>query len=107
MQDIADFLRAHAPFDTLDEDTLAKVAASAEIEFHLARTPILDGTAGPAEHTYVVRRGSVECQNGREAEHLALAHQVEQAALDHQRAFVSRGVRAWQVWRGPAGLRSG
>jgi CBS domain-containing protein len=60
MQDIADFLRTHAPFDTLDEDTLAELAATAEIEFHAARTTILDGSAGPAEHTYVVRRGSVE-----------------------------------------------
>ena len=60
MQDIADFLRSHAPFDTLDDETLAAVAGSAEIEFHAARATILDGTAGPAEHAYVVRRGSVE-----------------------------------------------
>jgi len=60
MQDIADFLRAHAPFDTLDEETLAAIAQSAEIEFHAARAAILDTAAGPAQHTYVVRRGSVE-----------------------------------------------
>src|SRR5687768_9876783 len=60
MQDIADFLRIHAPFDTLDEDTLAEFAATAEIEFHAARATILDASAGPAEHAYVVRRGSVE-----------------------------------------------
>ena len=60
MQDIADFLRAHAPFDMLDEQTLAAIARSAEIEFHEARAAILDTAAGPAQHTYVVRRGSVE-----------------------------------------------
>jgi CBS domain-containing protein len=60
MQDIADFLRSHTPFDTLDDETLAAVAGSAEIEFHAARATILDGAAGPAEHAYVVRRGSVE-----------------------------------------------
>jgi CBS domain-containing protein len=60
MQDIADFLRAHAPFDTLDEQTLAEVAASAEIEFHAGRTAIVDSTTAPVEHAYVVRRGSVE-----------------------------------------------
>ena len=36
MHDIADFLRAHSPFDTLDEDALGRVAASAEVEFHAA-----------------------------------------------------------------------
>ncbi len=60
MQDIADFLRTHAPFDTLDDETLAAVAGSAEIEFHAARVTILDGSSGPAEYAYVVRRGSVE-----------------------------------------------
>src|SRR5215213_1616254 len=60
MQDIADFLRTHAPFDTLDEEALADVARSAEIEFHAARATILDGATGPAEYAYVVRRGSVE-----------------------------------------------
>jgi CBS domain-containing protein len=59
MQDIAEFLRAHPPFDSLDEETLARVAGSAEIEFHAARTEILD-SSDVAEFAYVVRRGSVE-----------------------------------------------
>ena len=46
MQDIADFLRTHAPFDTLDEEVLADVARSAEIEFHAVRATILDARAG-------------------------------------------------------------
>ena len=59
MDDIADFLRTQSPFDSLDEETLAAVADSAEIEFYAARTVILD-SADVAEFAYVVRRGSVE-----------------------------------------------
>ena len=59
MDDIADFLRTHPPFDSLDEETLAAVADSAQIEFYAARTVILD-SADVAEFAYVVRRGSVE-----------------------------------------------
>ena len=59
MHDIAEFLRTHSPFDSLDEETLAEVAESAEIEFHAARSKILD-SAEVADFAYVVRRGSVE-----------------------------------------------
>ena len=59
MDDIADFLRTQSPFDSLDEETLAAVTDSAEIEFYAARTVILD-SADVAEFAYVVRRGSVE-----------------------------------------------
>ena len=59
MHDIAEFLRTHSPFDSLDEETLAGVADSAEIEFYAARTVILD-SADVAEFAYVVRSGSVE-----------------------------------------------
>jgi len=60
MEDIADFLRAHPPFDSLDEQTLDEIAASAEIEFHAAHGAILDSPDAVLEHGYVVRRGSVE-----------------------------------------------
>ena len=59
MDDIAEFLRAHSPFDSLDEETLARVADSAEIEFYAARTKILDSDE-VIEFAQVVRRGSVE-----------------------------------------------
>jgi CBS domain-containing protein len=64
MHDIADFLRRHPPFDTLDEETLAAVAASAEIEFFAAGTPIVESTDATWEYVYVVRRGSVELAMG-------------------------------------------
>jgi CBS domain-containing protein len=60
MHDIAEFLRAHPPFDSLDEETLERVADSAEIEFFAAAARIMDSTAESAEFGYVVRRGSVE-----------------------------------------------
>jgi signal-transduction protein with cAMP-binding, CBS, and nucleotidyltransferase domain len=37
MHDVAAFLRAHPPFNSLDDETLARVAESAEIEFFAAR----------------------------------------------------------------------
>ena len=60
MHDIAEFLRGHPPFDTLDAETLERVAASAEIEFHAAGTPILVSAEETSRFAYVVRRGSVE-----------------------------------------------
>jgi CBS domain-containing protein len=60
MQDIAEFLRAHPPFDSLDEETLEEVAGSAEIEFFAAGTAILDSADAVAEFAYLVRSGSVE-----------------------------------------------
>ena len=60
MHDIAEFLRSHPPFDGLDEEALASVAASAEIEFYAARSRILDSAEAVAAFAYVVRRGSVE-----------------------------------------------
>jgi signal-transduction protein with cAMP-binding, CBS, and nucleotidyltransferase domain len=42
MHDIARFLAEHPPFDTLDEETLERVAASAEIEFYAPGSAILD-----------------------------------------------------------------
>jgi CBS domain-containing protein len=60
MHDIAEFLSGYPPFDTLDEDELARVAASAEIEFHAARALILDSADATSHFAYVVRRGAVE-----------------------------------------------
>lgn len=59
MHDIAEFLRTHSPFDSLDEETLIEVAESAEIEFYAARAKTLD-SADVVEFAYVVRSGSVE-----------------------------------------------
>jgi CBS domain-containing protein len=63
MHDIAEFLRQHPPFDTLDEEALAAVAAGAEVEFFAAGATIADSDAAWA-YGYVVRRGSVELVMG-------------------------------------------
>jgi CBS domain-containing protein len=60
MDDTAEFLRRHPPFDTLDEQLLAAVAASAEAELHPAGALILESAAATAAYAWVVRRGSVE-----------------------------------------------
>jgi CBS domain-containing protein len=105
MYDIAEFLRSHPPFETLDEATLAGVAASAEIEFHAAHTPILDSAEATSEFAYVVRRGSVELLiDGRlldllgEGEMFGFASLLEQGPL----GFVARAAEDTLVYRIPA-----
>ena len=106
MQDIAEFLRAHPPFDSLDEETLERVAASAEIEFHAARTEILD-SADVAEFAYVVRRGSVELVvEGRlldligEGEMFGFVSVLSEGPL----GFAARAAEDTLVYRIPAGV---
>ena len=60
LADVVDFLGAHAPFDAVDRSDLERVAASAEVEFHLAGTVIFSQGAEPIEHLRVVRSGAVE-----------------------------------------------
>jgi len=58
--EIAAFLRAHRPFDTLDDDQLAAVAAAAEVEVHHAGTTIMRQATPRPDVCWVVRRGGVE-----------------------------------------------
>ncbi|MFI5393018.1 MAG: putative nucleotidyltransferase substrate binding domain-containing protein [Myxococcota bacterium] len=58
--DIAGFLRRYPPFDELDEDNLAQLARSVEIEHFPADTVILQQGGEPAQALYVVRKGAVE-----------------------------------------------
>jgi CBS domain-containing protein len=60
VHDVAEFLRRHPPFDTLDEERAAAVAAAAEIEFYPARTSIIESPEATSESAYVIRRGAVE-----------------------------------------------
>ena len=53
LADVVDFLGAHAPFDAVDRSDLERVAASAEVEFHLAGTLIFSQGAQPVEHAVV------------------------------------------------------
>src|SRR3954469_7835994 len=60
MQDVADFLAAHPPFDALDPEDVARLAAAAEVEFHPAGAEIFHQGAGPVAHLWAVRSGAVE-----------------------------------------------
>ncbi len=105
MHDIAEFLGRHPPFDTLDDETLERVAASAEIEFHAAGTAILESAEETSRFVYVVRRGSVELLiDGRlldllgEGEMFGFASLLEEAPL----GFVARAAEDTLVYRIPA-----
>ena len=60
MEDIAGFLAAHPPFDAVDADELARVAATTETENFPAGKTIFSQGTGPVGHLRVVRAGSVE-----------------------------------------------
>jgi CBS domain-containing protein len=104
VHDIADFLRRHPPFDSLDEETLEKVASAAEIEFYAAGEAILESAAATSEFVYVVRRGAVELLvDGRlhdllgEGEMFAFASLLQDAPL----GFVARAAEDTLVYRFP------
>ncbi len=100
--EIAEFLRHHPPFDSLDEDTLAAVADAAEVESHPAAATILDSAGATSESAYVVRRGSVELlTKGRlldllgEGEMFGFASMLEERPL----GFVARAAEETLVYR--------
>ena len=60
LTDVAEFLRAHAPFEALPAGDVDAVAATTQIEFHLAGETILSQGEEPVAHVRVVRSGAVE-----------------------------------------------
>jgi CBS domain-containing protein len=60
LSEVSDFLRAHAPFDALSPADVELVAASVEVEFHLAGTTIFSQGTEPVDHVRVIRTGAVE-----------------------------------------------
>ena len=60
MEDIAGFLGSYPPFDAVDGDELARIAAVTETEVSPRGKAIFPQGAGPVEHVWVVRSGSVE-----------------------------------------------
>ena len=63
MEDIAGFLGSHPPFDVVDADELARIAAMTETEVSPRGKAIFPQGAGPVEYVWVVRSGSVEVIN--------------------------------------------
>ena len=60
MEDIAGFLGSHPPFDAVDADELARVAAVTATEATFKGETIFSQGTGPVEYLRVVRAGSVE-----------------------------------------------
>lgn len=54
-----EFLRQHAPFNEMDTDSLALIAARARLSYHTAGTVIVGPESGPAGVLHVLQRGSV------------------------------------------------
>lgn len=57
---ISGFLRQHAPFDTLDDEQLRRVAEAVTEHAYPEGALILQQSGAPAHHLYVVRSGSLE-----------------------------------------------
>jgi len=60
LSEVVDFLSAHAPFDSVPREQLERLAASAEVEFHIGGSTIFSQGAGPIDRLRVVRSGAVE-----------------------------------------------
>jgi CBS domain-containing protein len=60
VQDLADFLGSHPPFDAVGPDDVARVAAMTQIEHYPTGQTIFSQGTGPVEYLWVVRTGSVE-----------------------------------------------
>jgi CBS domain-containing protein len=60
VQDVAGFLGSHPPFDAVDAGELARIAAVTETEVSSRGKAIFAQGAGPVEHVWMVRSGSVE-----------------------------------------------
>ncbi|MGZ6673833.1 MAG: hypothetical protein ACXVFM_15945, partial [Solirubrobacteraceae bacterium] len=53
--EVADFLRYHPPFDTLDDADVRRAAAAAEVERHAAGTTVFSQGSEPVGYVRVVR----------------------------------------------------
>jgi len=61
--DAAGFLGSHPPFDAVEPDELARVAAVTQTEVSPAGKTIFPQSAGPVEYLWMVRAGSVEIRH--------------------------------------------
>ena len=117
--EVTRFLRARPPFDALEQGTVERVAAAAEVEFHRAGTTIFSQGADPIEHLRVVRSGVVEIvHHGRVLDLLGegdlfghasmlsgLPTGFEARAVDDTVCYRIRADVARELLAAPAGLR--
>ncbi|HXP19775.1 MAG TPA: putative nucleotidyltransferase substrate binding domain-containing protein [Streptosporangiaceae bacterium] len=60
MKEYADFLGAHAPYDSLDAADLEQLARNVEVEYFTAGAMIIPADAAALDRLYVVRAGAVD-----------------------------------------------
>jgi CBS domain-containing protein len=80
--EVTRFLREYPPFDGLDAAEVERVAAAAEVEFHLAGTTIFSQGAEPVEYLRVIRSGAVEIvSQGRVLDLMGAGEMFGQASM--------------------------
>ncbi len=80
--EVTRFLREHPPFNALEAETVERVAAASEVEFHRSGTTIIAQGAEPLEHLWVVRSGAVELvHDGRILDLLGEGEMFGQASM--------------------------
>jgi CBS domain-containing protein len=107
LAEVADFLRAHPPFDALEEADLEAVAAAVEIESRPAGAAVFRAGAGPVDHIWVVRGGAVEIVHDERVLDLLgpgelLGHAAMLAGLPP--GFEARASEATTLYRIPAAV---
>jgi CBS domain-containing protein len=107
MEDIAGFLGSHPPFDAVDPDELARIAAVTEAEAAARGTAIFAQGAGPVESVWMVRSGSVEVRHdGRVLDLLGPGELFGQASMISglPTGFEARSAQDTVCYRIPAGV---
>jgi len=107
MEDIAGFLGSHPPFDVVDPDELARIAALTETEVVPRGTAIFAQGAGPVESVWMVRSGSVEVvHDGRVLDLLDPGELFGQASMISglPTGFEARAAQDTVCYRIPAGV---
>jgi CBS domain-containing protein len=107
MEDMAAFLGSHPPFDMVDPDELARIAAVTGTEAAARGTAIFAQGAGPVESVWMVRSGAVEViHDGRVLDLLGPGELFGQASMISglPTGFEARAAQDAVCYRIPAGV---
>jgi len=107
MEDIEGFLRSLPPFNTIEADVLAQVAAATQTEASPKGATIFAQGAGPVESVWMVRSGSVEVvHDGRVLDLLGPGELFGQASMISglPTGFEARAAQDTVCYRIPAGV---
>ena len=92
MHDVAEFLKAHEPFSSLDGADLERLAERAQIEFFTAGTVIFKQGQQPPDEIRVLRKGAVEL-----AEHGRVLDLLEEGEMFGQAWMFSGLPTGWEA----------